>query len=117
MVPSNHWKIPAWQQIVGYGHLAGKHSTPYTPTSRHDFMHNKVLVSDNTVVTGSYNFSRHAQGNAENVLTIASQALAQTYRQYIYSIVQKYGTDQGGNTPSMPSPLASPLAGQPEDPA
>jgi len=95
MVPSNHWKIPAWQQIVEYGHLAGKHSTPYTPTSRHDFMHNKVLVSDNTVVTGSYNFSRHAQGNAENVLTIASPPLAQTYRRYIYSMVQKYAAGQG----------------------
>ena len=92
MVPSNNWKIPAWQGIVEYGHLVGKHSTPYTPTSKHDFMHNKVLVSDNTVVTGSYNFSRHAQSNAENVLVIDSQALAQTYRQYIYQIMQKYGS-------------------------
>ncbi len=92
MVPGNQWKIPAWQEIVEYGHLVGKHSTPYTPTSKHDFMHNKVLVSDNTVVTGSYNFSRHAQGNAENVLTIDSPALAQTYRQYINSMVQKYSS-------------------------
>jgi phosphatidylserine/phosphatidylglycerophosphate/cardiolipin synthase-like enzyme len=110
MVPSNHWKIPAWQQIVEYGHLAGKHSTPYTPTSRHDFMHNKVLVSDNTVVTGSYNFSRHAQGNAENVLTIASQPLAQTYRHYIYSMVQKYGPNQTGSTPPLPATPTSTAA-------
>jgi phosphatidylserine/phosphatidylglycerophosphate/cardiolipin synthase-like enzyme len=114
MVPSNHWKIPAWQQIVEYGHLVGKHSTPYTPTSRHDFMHNKVLVSDNTVVTGSYNFSRHAQGNAENVLTIASQALAQTYRQYIYRMVRKYSANQGANAPPL---QGSSAANQPEDPA
>jgi phosphatidylserine/phosphatidylglycerophosphate/cardiolipin synthase-like enzyme len=53
---------------------------------------NKVLVADNTVVTGSYNFSRHAQSNAENVLIIGSQALAQTYRQYIYQIMQKYSS-------------------------
>jgi phosphatidylserine/phosphatidylglycerophosphate/cardiolipin synthase-like enzyme len=117
MVPSNHWKIPAWQQIVEYGRLAGKHSTSYTPTSRHDFMHNKVLVSDNTVVTGSYNFSRHAQGNAENVLTIASQPLAHTYRQYIYHMVQKYSTNQGGNAQPLPPSTASAAPEQPEDAA
>ncbi len=92
MVPNNHWKIPAWQEIVQYGRLVGKHSTPYTPTSKHDFMHNKVLISDNTLVTGSYNFSRHAQSNAENVLTVGSQALAQTYRQYIYTLLQRART-------------------------
>ena len=35
-VPSNHWKIPALQEIVARAHLAGKNSTPYSPTSRHD---------------------------------------------------------------------------------
>jgi phosphatidylserine/phosphatidylglycerophosphate/cardiolipin synthase-like enzyme len=89
-VPGNQWKIPAWQSIVEYGHLVGKHSTPYTPTSRHDFMHNKVMVADGTVVTGSYNFSRHAQANAENILMIDSLPLVETYRQYIQSIVEKY---------------------------
>jgi phosphatidylserine/phosphatidylglycerophosphate/cardiolipin synthase-like enzyme len=73
-------------------------------------------VSDNTVVTGSYNFSRHAQGNAENVLTIASQPLAQTYRQYIYGIVQKYSSGQGGDAAAAP-PSASAAAEPPEDPA
>ncbi len=56
-VPSNHWKIPALQNIVLRANLVGKKSTPYTPTSIHDFMHNKVLVIDDTVITGSYNFS------------------------------------------------------------
>lgn len=108
MVPKNHWKIGAWQQIVEYGRLVGKHSTPYTPTSKHDFMHNKVLVADNTVVTGSYNFSRHAQGNAENILVISSQSLAQTYTPYIHSIMQQYdyGSPAGnaGNTGNTSSP-------------
>src|SRR5947207_1980076 len=69
-VPSNHWKIPALQELVTRAHLAGKNSTPYIPTSRHDFMHNKVLVIDDTVITVSYNFSRSAQFNVENILYI-----------------------------------------------
>jgi phosphatidylserine/phosphatidylglycerophosphate/cardiolipin synthase-like enzyme len=89
-VPSNHWKIPALQEIVTRAHLAGKNSTPYSPTSRHDFMHNKVLVIDDTVITGSYNFSRSAQFNAENILFIESPAVAQTYSSYIDHLIQKY---------------------------
>src|SRR5207248_9080600 len=60
-VPSNHWKIPALKNIILRAGMAGKNSTPYTPTSKHDFMHNKVLVVDDTVITGSYNFSRSAE--------------------------------------------------------
>jgi phosphatidylserine/phosphatidylglycerophosphate/cardiolipin synthase-like enzyme len=89
-VPSNHWKIPALQEIVARAHLVGKNSTPYSPTSRHDFMHNKVLVIDDTVITGSYNFSRSAQFNAENILFIESPALAETYSHYIDHLLAKY---------------------------
>jgi phosphatidylserine/phosphatidylglycerophosphate/cardiolipin synthase-like enzyme len=89
-VPSNHWKIPALQEIVAGAHLVGKNSTPYSPTSRHDFMHNKVLVIDDTVITGSYNFSRSAQFNAENILFLESHALAQTYCRYIDHLKSKY---------------------------
>jgi phosphatidylserine/phosphatidylglycerophosphate/cardiolipin synthase-like enzyme len=89
-VPSNHWKIPALQEIVARAHLAGKNSTPYSPTSRHDFMHNKVLVVDDTVITGSYNFSRSAQFNAENILFIESVPLAETYSRYIDHLIEKY---------------------------
>src|SRR5436190_1509005 len=89
-VPSNHWKIPALQELVTRAHLAGKNSTPYSPTSRHDFMHNKVLVIDDTVITGSYNFSRSAQFNAENILFIESAPLAETYSRYIDRLKSKY---------------------------
>ena len=90
-VPSNHWKIPALQEIVARARLVGKNSTPYSPTSRHDFMHNKVLVVDDTVITGSYNFSRSAQFNAENILFLESAALADTYSRYIDQLKSKYG--------------------------
>src|SRR5207302_763452 len=78
-VPQNRWKIDALKDIIARAGLVGKNSTPYTPAGRHDFMHNKVLVIDDTVVTGSYNFSRSAQFNAENILFIESAPLAEAY--------------------------------------
>src|SRR5436189_2298246 len=90
-VPSNRWKIGALKEIVDRAHLVGKNSTPYTPTGRHDFMHNKVLLVDDTVITGSYNFSRSAQFNAENILSIQSALLAETYSAYIDHLKHKYG--------------------------
>jgi phosphatidylserine/phosphatidylglycerophosphate/cardiolipin synthase-like enzyme len=89
-VPSNRWKIGALQEIVTRAHLAGKNSTPYSPTGRHDFMHNKVLVIDDTVITGSYNFSRSAEFNAENILFIESAPLAKAYSAYIDHLTAKY---------------------------
>jgi phosphatidylserine/phosphatidylglycerophosphate/cardiolipin synthase-like enzyme len=89
-VPHNHWKIGAVQSIVQDAGLVGKRSTPYSPTSRHDFMHNKVLVVDNTVITGSYNFSHSAEQNAENILFIDSEPLAMAYSAYIDHLVRKY---------------------------
>ena len=89
-VPSNNWKVPAVHALIERAKLAGKNSTPYTPTGRHDFMHNKILVIDDTVITGSYNFSRSAQFNAENILFIESAPLAETYCAYIDHVMQKY---------------------------
>jgi phosphatidylserine/phosphatidylglycerophosphate/cardiolipin synthase-like enzyme len=84
----SQWKIPAFENaVVG---LAGKRSTPYTPTSVHDFMHNKVLVADDTVITGSYNLSHSATENAENILMIRDPELAERYVAYIEGLVQRY---------------------------
>jgi phosphatidylserine/phosphatidylglycerophosphate/cardiolipin synthase-like enzyme len=90
LVPANNWKIPAFEQLVKYGNLVGKRSTPYTPTSVHDYMHNKIMALDDVTITGSYNFSRHAQRNAENLLLITSAPLAQTYREYVRRIAEMY---------------------------
>lgn len=108
LVPANNWKIPAFQEIVKYGHLIGKKSTPYTDTSKHDYMHNKVMVLDDVVITGSYNFSRHAQRNAENSLVITSQPLARTYLDYIGSIMDKYRS-QGSD---VPEPVVEPVSAE-----
>jgi phosphatidylserine/phosphatidylglycerophosphate/cardiolipin synthase-like enzyme len=89
-VPSNRWKIDALKDIIARAGLVGKNSTPYSPTGRHDFMHNKVLIIDDTVITGSYNFSRSAQFNAENILFIESAPLAEAYSAYIDHLKRKY---------------------------
>jgi phosphatidylserine/phosphatidylglycerophosphate/cardiolipin synthase-like enzyme len=90
-VPSNRWKIGALKEIIVRAGLVGKNSAPYTPIGPHNFMHNKVLVIDDTVITGSYNFSRSAQFNAENILFIESTPLSETYSAYIDHLVKKYG--------------------------
>jgi len=89
-VPQNRWKIDALKDIIARTGLVGKNSTPYTPNGCHDFMHNKVLVIDDTVITGSYNFSRSAQFNAENILFIESAPLAEAYSVYIDRLIRKY---------------------------
>jgi phosphatidylserine/phosphatidylglycerophosphate/cardiolipin synthase-like enzyme len=91
-IPHNRWKIGAFNDIVARARLAGKNSTPYTPTSVHDFMHDKILVVDDTVITGSYNFSRSAELNAENILFIDSRPLAAEYSAYIDRLIAKYGS-------------------------
>jgi phosphatidylserine/phosphatidylglycerophosphate/cardiolipin synthase-like enzyme len=92
MIEGNHWKIPLFQELVAYGQLVGKITTPWTPSSIHDYMHNKILIVDDQVITGSYNFSRNAETNAENVLFIDSPAVAATYRTYIGHLARRYGT-------------------------
>ena len=103
LVPKNVWKIAAVQDIVARAGLVGKRSTPYSPETPHDFMHNKVLVVDDTVITGSYNFSRSAEVNAENILMIASAALAETYSRYIDQLVARYGAQSRIPTSVSPS--------------
>lgn len=82
------WKIGAFRQAAAG--LAGKRSTPYAPDSPHDFMHNKVVVADDTVITGSYNLSHSATVNAENVLMIQDAELADRYAAYIDRLVARY---------------------------
>jgi phosphatidylserine/phosphatidylglycerophosphate/cardiolipin synthase-like enzyme len=93
-VPHNRWKIGAVREIVANADLVGKQSTPYRPDGVHDFMHNKVLVADDAVITGSYNFSHSAELNAENLLVLESRALADEYSRYVDHLMAKYG-DQG----------------------
>lgn len=89
-VPHNLWKIAAVREIVARAGLVGKDSHRYHPDTPHDFMHNKVLIVDDTVITGSYNFSRSAQFNAENLLILDSPALAARYSDYLDRLLGRY---------------------------
>jgi phosphatidylserine/phosphatidylglycerophosphate/cardiolipin synthase-like enzyme len=54
-------------------------------------MHNKLVIADDVVVTGSFNLSNHAMGNAENVLLIRDAAIASRYEAYVLQLMAKYG--------------------------
>jgi phosphatidylserine/phosphatidylglycerophosphate/cardiolipin synthase-like enzyme len=82
------WKRGVFEQIAAP--LAGKRSTPYSPGTPHDFMHNKVVVADDAVVTGSYNLSHSAEENAENLLIIEDAALAEQYSSYIDRLAARF---------------------------
>jgi phosphatidylserine/phosphatidylglycerophosphate/cardiolipin synthase-like enzyme len=60
-------------------HFHAKTSTPYRADAPHDYMHNKVAVIDDTVITGSFNFSNNATKKAENVVQIDNGKLADAY--------------------------------------
>ncbi|GAC1483856.1 MAG: hypothetical protein NVS2B14_21780 [Chamaesiphon sp.] len=86
----NRGIISIFQSVAS--HLVGKHSMPYSPTSKHNFMHNKVVVCDNAVVTGSFNFSHNATQNAENMVILHSKALADQYATYIDERTNHYSS-------------------------
>jgi phosphatidylserine/phosphatidylglycerophosphate/cardiolipin synthase-like enzyme len=71
-------------------HLRSKKSTPYAPQAPHDYMHNKLAVIDDAVITGSFNFSNNATKNAENVLLIEDKAIADRYAAYVAALTEKY---------------------------
>ena len=81
--------LAAWTTIKP--NLVAKRSTPYQPTSPHDFMHDKILITDEELFTGSYNFSANAEKNAENQLNIqANVTLIEHYVDYIAAITAAY---------------------------
>jgi phosphatidylserine/phosphatidylglycerophosphate/cardiolipin synthase-like enzyme len=59
-----------WAKIAP--RLRAKASFPFEVNSPHNLMQNKILVVDDTVATGSVNFSNNAMRNAENMLRITS---------------------------------------------
>ena len=84
-------KVNTWQKVAR--HLVRKNSIPFdrqNPSQPHNFMHNKLVVADQIVVTGSFNLSNHAMGNAENVLLIRDAAIAELYAKYIQHLMASY---------------------------
>jgi phosphatidylserine/phosphatidylglycerophosphate/cardiolipin synthase-like enzyme len=86
------WKVPLFETIRAAGVLAEKRSTPYGTGSLHDFMHAKMIVADDWVLTGSFNASRSGENNAENLLEIRSQSFADECAAFIDQIHAQYRT-------------------------
>jgi phosphatidylserine/phosphatidylglycerophosphate/cardiolipin synthase-like enzyme len=73
------------------GRFVGAPSHAFVASDNNDFMHNKLMIlDDKTVITGSYNFSEHAEVNDENVLFIQSPAVAKAYNQYFDALFSQY---------------------------
>ena len=85
------WKIAAFHSIVAAVKFGSKRSTPYAKGTVHDFMHAKILVADAYVYTGSFNLSHSGEMNAENVVQIESQAVADLCATYIDQVAARYG--------------------------
>jgi phosphatidylserine/phosphatidylglycerophosphate/cardiolipin synthase-like enzyme len=84
-------KVNTWQKVAR--HLVRKASIPFDRLNQsqpHNFMHNKLVVADQIVVTGSFNLSNHAMGNAENVLLIRDAQFADSYAKYIQGLMASY---------------------------
>jgi phosphatidylserine/phosphatidylglycerophosphate/cardiolipin synthase-like enzyme len=84
------WKIAAFHAVVASARFGSKRSTPYAKGSVHDFMHAKILVTDDYVYTGSFNLSHSGESNAENVLQIESAAIADECAAFIDQVAARY---------------------------
>ena len=84
------WKIPLLHTVLTKAPFSGKLSTRWTPESRHDFMHAKVVVADDVAFVGSFNFSRSGERNAENVLEIHDSAIANRLAAFVDDVRAAY---------------------------
>lgn len=84
------WKIPLLRTVLEGAAFSGKTTTPWTPGSLHDFMHAKVIVTDDVAFAGSFNFSRSGERNAENVLEIHDAAVADRLAEFVDGIRARY---------------------------
>jgi phosphatidylserine/phosphatidylglycerophosphate/cardiolipin synthase-like enzyme len=104
------WKIPLLQTVLTRAPFSGKVSTPYTPTSVHDYMHAKITVADDTVFCGSFNLSRSGEKNAENMLELHDAKIADELAAFVDSVRARYPKAD----PSEPSSPAPPASGDPD---
>ena len=88
--PRAAWKLASLGAVLAHGDFTGKHSTPYSAGSVHDYMHAKVTVADDVVFAGSFNLSHSGELNAENVLEIEDPALADQLAAFVDAVRARY---------------------------
>ena len=85
------WKLPLLLRVAADHRFRGKRSTAWRPEgSLHDFMHAKVTVADDHVFLGSFNLSRSGEKNAENMVEIRSEELADRLAGYVDEVRARY---------------------------
>src|ERR1700731_1369144 len=92
-------KVNTWEKVAS--RLVRKNSIPfdrYQPNQPHNFMHNKLVIADDILVTGSFNLSNHAMGNAENVVLIRNEELAKRCAEYLERLIVLYTVANGSTT-------------------
>ena len=110
------WKVPLLRSVIEGIDFRGKRSTPWSPTSVHDYMHAKVVVADDVSFVGSFNLSRSGEQNAENVLEIHDDETADRLAGYIDAVRVLYPRSdvpfEALHAPEIPAPAeTSPSAG------
>jgi phosphatidylserine/phosphatidylglycerophosphate/cardiolipin synthase-like enzyme len=100
------WKIPLLETVLSRAPFSGKRSTPYTPTSVHDYMHAKVTVADDTVFCGSFNLSRSGERNAEDMLEIQDAKLADELAAFVDAVRTRYPAAAMPD-PAVPTPAVT----------
>src|SRR5207249_11819794 len=98
----------AFKSVIAAARWGAKRSTPYAVGSVHDFMHAKILVADEYVYVGSFNLSHSGESNAEDVVQVENQAIADICASYIDRVAARYG---GAALPVAPWPTAPALCG------
>ncbi len=99
--PHASWKAPVFTSITARVPFASKVTTPYAPGSVHDFMHAKITIVDDTVLTGSYNLSHSGEENAENLVEFNSAGLADVFAAFVDRVYARYAAS------SSPIPSAT----------
>ena len=84
------WKAPLYEQVVASGRLAAKPSTPFQSPPPHNYMHAKVVVADDVVLTGSYNCSHSGEFNAENLIEVRSAPFADRCAAFCEQVHARY---------------------------
>jgi phosphatidylserine/phosphatidylglycerophosphate/cardiolipin synthase-like enzyme len=101
------WKVPLLRSVIEGIDFTGKRSTPWSPTSVHDFMHAKVVVADDVTFVGSFNLSRSGEQNAENVLEIHDGETADHLARFIDTVRVLYPrSDVPFEAQATPEPAA-----------
>jgi phosphatidylserine/phosphatidylglycerophosphate/cardiolipin synthase-like enzyme len=101
------WKIPLLQTVLSRASFSGKRSTPYTPTSVHDYMHAKLTVADDTVFCGSFNLSRSGERNAENMVEFHDAEIADELAAFVDSVRARYPAADAAGTADFPAAPAA----------